>query len=216
MMQGLHNGSHERGAEFAGVEEREPGMELAERANGPVVPRVDAQSHRWRRAALARPRPWPTSPPGVHSTSEAEAGTAPGLEELWKRHGRALYAFACALLGDEAAAVQAVTLAMVDLARTSADEWPREIPRYLSERVYWRSQALTMERSSPSPVLPIMGWLARLARLQRTCLALCAFGGYPHREAADLLDVAPATVAELLTTGLRELGHLAAGGPAIA
>jgi DNA-directed RNA polymerase specialized sigma24 family protein len=123
---------------------------------------------------------------------------------------------ACALLGDENAAVQTVTLAMVDLARTDAEDWPTDIPRYLSDRVYLRSQALTMESPSSSPGLPIIGWLARLARLQRSCLALCALGGYTHREAADLLNIAPAAVAEMLTSGLRELGHLAAGGPAIA
>ena len=59
-----------------------------------------------------------------------------------------------------------------------------------------------------------MVWLGQLAQLQRACLALCVFGGLTHREAADLLDVPPSTVAELLTAGLRELGRLAAGGTA--
>lgn len=191
-------------------------MELAARANGPVVGRVDEPGHRWRRPAGARPRLRRASVSIRHVASDVEARTPPALEGLWERHGRSLYAMACALLGDETAAVQVVTLAMVDLARTDAENWPTDIPRYLSDRVYRRSQALTTEPPSPSPGLPIMGWLARLARLQRSCLALCAFGGYTHREAAVLLDVAPATVAEMLTSGLRELGHLAGGGPAIA
>ena len=63
---------------------------------------------------------------------------------------------------------------------------------------------------------PVMTWLAQLAQLQRACLALCVFGGHTHREAADLLDVAPTTVAELLTAGLHELGNLAAAGPTTA
>jgi DNA-directed RNA polymerase specialized sigma24 family protein len=151
----------------------------------------------------------------AHVDSDVEA-TALGLEQLWERHGSSVYAMACALLGDDTAAVQAVTLAMVDLARTEAGDWPTDIPRYLSDRVYWRSQELAREPSNASRLPPIMGWLAQLARLQRTCLALCTFGGYTYREAADLLDVAPATVADLLTSGLRELGHLATGGPVIA
>jgi DNA-directed RNA polymerase specialized sigma24 family protein len=169
------------------------------------------------RRTEAERHPRRTSAANGHGANDVDAAaTAPGLEALWDRHGASLYALACALLGDEAAAVRTVTLAMVDLARTPASDWPIDIPRYLSERVYRRSQTLTTEPSGASHVPASMRWLARLARLQRTCLALCVFGGYTHREVAELLDAAPATVAELLTTGLRELGHLAGGGPAIA
>ena len=71
-----------------------------------------------------------------------------------------------------------------------------------------------MEPSGRPSLPPVMVWLGQLAQLQRACLALCVFGGLTHREAADLLGVPPSTVAELLTAGLRELGHLAAGGAA--
>jgi DNA-directed RNA polymerase specialized sigma24 family protein len=57
-----------------------------------------------------------------------------------------------------------------------------------------------------------MVWLGQLVELQRACLALCVFGGFTHREAAELIGVPPNTVAELLTAGLRELEHLAADG----
>ena len=69
---------------------------------------------------------------------------------------------------------------------------------------------------TPGAVLPspVMVWMSQLARVQRASLALCVFGGLTHREAAALLDVPPSTVADLLTTGLRELGRLAAGGTA--
>jgi DNA-directed RNA polymerase specialized sigma24 family protein len=59
---------------------------------------------------------------------------------------------------------------------------------------------------------PSMVWLGQLAQLQRACLALCLFGGHTHREAASLLGVPSMTVAGLLTSGLKDLGLLAAGG----
>ena len=56
-----------------------------------------------------------------------------------------------------------------------------------------------------------MVWLGQLAELQRACLALCLFGGHNYREAAGLLGLPPMTVADLLTSGLREVKRLAAG-----
>lgn len=134
----------------------------------------------------------------------------PPLEDLWELHGGHLYGLACALVGDEAAAVRTVTLAMVDLARTAAGEWPEDPLHYLVGRVYWRSTEVSTPPSGMSHLPPVMTWLAQLAQLQRASLALCVFGGHTHREAAELLGVPHATVAELLTAGLHELGDLAA------
>ena len=117
-------------------------------------------------------------------------------------------------LGDEAAAVRVVTLAMVDLARSTDAESHEDTLRFLARRVYRHSQEVSVEPSGTTHLPPLMVWLGQLAQLQRACLALCVFGGHTHREAADLLGVPPSTVAELLTAGLRELGHLAAGGAA--
>jgi DNA-directed RNA polymerase specialized sigma24 family protein len=103
---------------------------------------------------------------------------------------------------------------MADLAR-SADGLPDDEA--------WRLLARSVYRHAPEPSggavdagqLPRqMLWLSRLARLQRASLALCVHGGLTHREAAALLDVPPATVADLLTAGLRELGRLAAADAA--
>ena len=133
---------------------------------------------------------------------------------MWDRHGGSVYALACALLGDEAAAARTVTLAMVDLARSTDGESHQDTLRFLARRVYRHSQEAPVEPSSRPHLPPVMAWLGQLAQLQRACLALCIFGGHTHREAADLLGIPPSSVADLLTAGLRELGRLAAGATA--
>ncbi len=193
-------------------------MELATKTRGLVRAPVDARIRRraWFPEVDSRRVEDPASLPRVRS--EANASTALHLERVWDRHGGSVYALACALLGDEAAAVRAVTLAMVDLALSIDAQSDEDILGFLSRRVYRHSLEVPVgptDRPGPPVTLPpVMGWLGQLAQLQRACLALCVFGGLTHREAADLLGVPPSAVAELLTTGLRELGHLAAGGAA--
>ena len=188
-------------------------MELAARARMVWTYAAMARVPRRRRVTGARFGRGRSSATPTRTSCEADAGTTPRLEDLWDVHGGCLYALACALLGDEAAAVQTVTLAMVDLARMPVGEWPEDLRRYLAGRVYWRSTEVSCHPSDLSQLPPVMTWLAQLAQLQRACLALCVFGGLTHREAADLLDVAPTTVAELLSAGLHELKNLAADGP---
>ena len=158
---------------------------------------------------------------GAQIGSRAEAETAPAgavtrgeLEELWDRHGGSAYALACTLLGNEVAASEAVRLAMADLARSIRGMSTEEARRRLVRHVYWHTQEPADETPGPVLLPPVMVWVSQLAWLQRASLALCVFGGLSHREAADLLDVPPRTVADLLTAGLRELGRLAAGATA--
>lgn len=126
-----------------------------------------------------------------------------------------VYALACTLLGDRAAAVQAVTLGMSDIARSTSAASSNDAHRSWGRHVYWRSQELAGERSRTPPHLPpAMVWLSQLAQLQRACLALCLFGGHSHHEAAELLGIPPMTVADLLTTGLREVVAAAGGATA--
>ena len=77
---------------------------------------VDARGRGWGRLAGADSRRLQAPAPRPRLESEADASTAPDLEKVWDRHGGSVYALACALLGDEAAAMRTVTLAMVDLA----------------------------------------------------------------------------------------------------
>lgn len=144
---------------------------------------------------------WRMGDPGRHRRSTTD---------LWDRHGSSAYALACALLGDETAAVGAVRFAMADLARSASVVPDDETRRRLTRRIY-RHTRQPVGGATGSERLPrSMVWLSRLARLQRESLALCVYGGLTHREAAALLGVPPGTVAELITAGLREIGRLAA------
>lgn len=136
------------------------------------------------------------------------------LEDLWDRHGGSAYALACALLGNEVAAAEAVRLAMGDLARSIRGVSTQETRLCLVRHVYWHAEEFADETSGPVLLPPVMVWVSRLARLQRASLALCVFGRLTHREAAALLDVPPCAVADLLTAGLRELGRLDPGATA--
>ena len=164
-------------------------MELTAQAPGLVGARARARGRRW-------------------GLEERE------LEDLWDRHGGSAYALACALLGNEVAAAEAVTLAMADLARSIRSASTHEARRCLVRHVYRHAQEPVLETSGAVLLPPVMVWLSQLVRLQRASLALCVFGGLTHREAAALLDVPPSTVSDLLTAGLRELGRLAAGATA--
>ena len=189
-------------------------MELATETRSLVRRPVDARTRRraWVPEADSRHLEAPAPLPRVQS--EADVSTPPNPEKVWDRHGGSLYALACALMGDEETAMRAVTLAMVDLALCIDAESHEDILGYLSRGVYRHSLEVPVRPSDGPNLPPVMGWLGQLAQLQRASLALCVFGGLTHREAADLLGVPPRAVAELLTAGLRELGHLAADGAA--
>lgn len=153
---------------------------------------------------------------GTDSASYAVPGVASlraerQFRDLWDLHGRSVYALACTLLGDDEAAVEAVTLGLTDLARSTDRVSGRDARRSMARHIYWRSRELVGETPGAMDLPPAMVWLGQLAQLQRACLALCVWGGHTYRETADLLGVPPLTVAELLTTGLREIGRLSAG-----
>jgi Sigma-70, region 4 len=134
--------------------------------------------------------------------------TSDRAEELLASHVVPAYAMACALLGDEVAAGRVVALGVADLAR-STEPWSESTRVALATFVYRQSQQIDADATTAPQLPATMLWLRQLARLQRASLALCVFGGLTHREAARLLGVAPLTVARSLTSGLKDLGHLA-------
>ena len=175
--------------------------------------RAIAGTNRWTRERSAGSGRGRTLALPAHGDPES-VFTVRELEGLWDRHGSSVYALAFALLGDERAAAQAVTLGMTDLAGSARSASTSEAHCSWARHVYWRSQVLAGETTRTSVLPPAMVWLGQLAELQRACLALCLFGGHSYREAAGLLGVAPMTVADLLTSGLREVQRLAAGATA--
>ena len=99
---------------------------------------------------------------------------------------------------------------MADLAHSTSVLADGEARRRLARTIYRHAQQPVGELTGADRLPRPMVWLSRIARLQRASLALCVYGGLTHREAAMLLDVPPATVAELITAGLREINRLAA------
>ena len=189
-------------------------MELTAQAPGLVGARAGVRGHRWGPAPEAESRRAQITSRAETESAPESAVTRPELEDLWDRHGGSAYALACALLGNEVAAAEAVRLAMANLARSIRGLSTEEARRCLVRHVYRHTREPAGETSGAVLLPPVMVWVSQLARLQRASLALCVFGGLTHREAAALLDVPPSTVADLLTAGLRELGRLAAGAPA--
>jgi DNA-directed RNA polymerase specialized sigma24 family protein len=183
-------------------------MNTTARAAGHAGGRAPVRSRRRGRAAEAESRRVRTTRAETESPP-AGAVNRRELEDLWDRHGGSVYALACALVGDEAAAAQAVELAMFHVARSTRGVSTEEARRCLVRHVYRHTQE---HAGNTSGVLlsPVMVWVSQLARLQRAVVALCMFGGLTHREAAALLDVEPSTVAALLRSGLRELARLPA------
>ena len=137
-------------------------------------------------------------------------------EQLWDLHGTSLYALACGLLGDEPAAVRAVTRGMTDfIIQTESDpglEKSDVLPQ-LSGYVYQRCELMVADVSFSRTMTmpPLIVWLSELVRVQRACLALCVFGGHTHREAAKRLNLSPVTVAGMLTAGLHQIAARASG-----
>jgi hypothetical protein len=146
--------------------------------------------------------PSPAVAPAGASSTDAWA------EDLWNEHGQLVYSMACALLGDESAAMRAVAQGMVDFAHSGVVAPGDDTARALARHVYRRSTHLTVETPGSTGLPPAMVWLAQLAQLQRAALALCAFGGFTCTGAAELLRTTPTAVAQLLSSGLDELRRL--------
>ncbi len=132
-------------------------------------------------------------------------------EQFWDLHGVSLFALARALLGDREAALRAVCLAMVDLYAEDvpgADAGPETLRR-AAGLVYdrcdgGRTRPPTARAAGGHPATVGLG---ELATAQRAAVALCSYGGHTYQLAAARLDLPDEVVADLLTSGLRELSR---------
>jgi DNA-directed RNA polymerase specialized sigma24 family protein len=143
-------------------------------------------------------------------TSTDTGGTAqttpfPALE----RHVAGLHALAQLLTAEpdlaEHLVVRAVRTSLLgdDLRRLAA----AVVRAWLDQRPDGRDRIPSAIPAIPVvPAVPaILAAVHALPPRQRASLALCRFGGHTYRDAAALMDVPPAEVADLLTSSLRAL-----------
>ena len=150
---------------------------------------------------------------GSFASLETVAESSPlRPDELWDLHGAVLFAMAYALLGDESAAVRAVTLGMADLYKVPDPEPTLRSAAHCVYQQCHRTQA-DEKRQEATPSAPLMAGLEQVAWFQRSALALCFFGGHTYREAATELDIPADSAAWLLLSGLQELSRQTSAQP---
>jgi RNA polymerase sigma-70 factor (ECF subfamily) len=164
-------------------------------------------------------------------------GDGAALESLYNRYGRAGYALALRILGDQALAqdvVQEVFLtvwrdaARFDAARGVFSSWLLTMTHHKAVDVVRREENLRKRRTGiealeftvadePSPEDEAWASLRRdhvrralgtLPPAQREALALAYFGGYTQREIARLTDTPLGTVKTRMLAGMRRLRAL--------
>ena len=141
-------------------------------------------------------------------------GTEP--DQVWARHGTALYSLACAIAGNHAGAQRAISTGMtnyLDLAEDRPGPESNEAIHALAPFVWLAHQRRVQDHARHRAVHllpPLMDRLRELALLQRASIALWVFGGLDRREVADLLGQSPTAIATLLRCGLRDLDDTSA------
>ncbi len=160
-------------------------------------------------AVWVRPAPRRMPISGNHGTE---------ADQVWERHGLALYSLACAMAGSHAGAQRALTAGMTTYFNRAKDRpgpGTDEAIHALAPFVYRSHQRRVQDQTRYRVVHllpPLMDRLRELALLQRTSIALWVFGGLSRREVADLLGQSPAAIAALLRCGLRDLDDMTALG----
>lgn len=154
--------------------------------------------------------------------SHRDDRTAAG--RLCDDHGIALYLLACALTGSGEDARFLVAEAITDFSarpartdRRTTDEVRTELARLVYRGNsrggggYAQPQTLRPRAAAADrvPLPEAMSWLRAVSARQREAIALCLYGGLTYRDAADVLALPASQVADLLSSGLRELatGH---------
>ncbi|MBC7595030.1 MAG: sigma-70 region 4 domain-containing protein [Kineosporiaceae bacterium] len=131
----------------------------------------------------------------------------PNVAPTYDQFGHSLYLLACVLTDDTKLAEQLVVQTILE--HQSGPSTLRELSAGIHVAWLAGGQPPLWAESSPlaetsSGVLALHD-IYRLAADQRAALGLCKYGGHTHRQAADLLDVAPEQVARLLCDALRIL-----------
>lgn len=149
---------------------------------------------------------------------EVSTGHKQVSDAMLDRYGPALFTLACVLIHDPVRAEQLVTRTIASrsngfLYRTKVES--RVVARRLAAQVYLQwfcadpnnspSVTITVSPTDDSPRGALLRGLRALPDDHRAALALCTFGGHTHRQAAAVLELPTARVAELLCEAMREL-----------
>lgn len=149
-------------------------------------------------------------PPTHRPAAKLEARRA---VKLYDRHGTALHTVANVLIGDQVRAEALVVEAIIAQSATRiADRDDRRSSlRQLAAGAYaaWSRHPSLAGISLPPATAPrsSIATVYRLPDDQRVAVALCAFGGHTHRQAAAVLGLPAGRVADLLREALLTLGQ---------
>jgi DNA-directed RNA polymerase specialized sigma24 family protein len=146
---------------------------------------------------------------------------SPGWQKadtMLTRYGPTLYSLAYAFTEDRGRSEQLVLQAIFTrhVGRPPREQGDsRDVLRDFARMIYLNWSADVETRSLPPHPCAALGQPGESAELtglkkmpheHREALALCTFGGHSYRQAADLLKLSPACVAELLLEAPRDLG----------
>jgi RNA polymerase sigma-70 factor, ECF subfamily len=165
----------------------------------------------------------------------ADAATAPrAFEVIYDRHSRPAYSLAYRILGSHGPAEDAVQEAFLTLWRNRSRYLPergglrawllpivhaRSVDVLRRNAVQWKRQTLVDDFEEPADAdersdaevirqeeaTEVRKALAELSAPQQKVIVLAYFGGYTHREIADLLEEPLGTVKDRMRRGLQKL-----------
>lgn len=124
------------------------------------------------------------------------------LEEVWHRHGAALFALTMVLFEDVDDAESVVTQAFLDACTPDdiaiSPVSRRELARYVYVLWVRRTAAAQVIAGQPSLVAPA----TTLVHRQRIAIALAMFGEHTYTEIAALMELPAPDIASLMRSGL--------------
>ncbi len=151
-------------------------------------------------------------------TDRSAPGAGPaGVQEVWQRHGQAMFALALVICQDAETAESVVVQAVLDACTPSdiavGSVSRQELARYvyvLDERRRGGSAQPVLDARPPEAAALASSGVAgvrALSRRQRSAIALALFGDHTYREIASLMGLPAPDVAELMRSGLIEAGR---------
>jgi DNA-directed RNA polymerase specialized sigma24 family protein len=121
---------------------------------------------------------------------EESRGAAATVDDVWQRHGRALYALALTMCQDAEQAEAVVVQAVLDACTPDHLAVPAVGRAELARYVYVLWQRRRGDRHEGR------------ASLQRSAVAMGLFGDHTYREVATLMGLPAREVADLMRSGL--------------